>query len=178
MTRKVTDNRPLLKGCSDSMIFFFLSSFIPFLRFLYLYFGFFFFRSIFFLPVLSYDLKREDGQGKIPCLCQKRRTSPVGLMEEGTSLMFDDLGFLFFFLLGKSLGTAIKLLYDTLHALHGIFFCRLFLRGDGAIDVFLYHLLVLPPSPSSWRHLIWNRGSLVVVVVFGLSSGGSFFLFN
>lgn len=86
--------------------------------------------------------------------------------------MFDDLGFLFFFLLGKSLGTAINVLYDTLHALHGIFFCRLFLRGDGAIDVFLSHLLVLPP-PSSWRHLIRNRGSLVVV-----EFGGSFFLFN
>lgn len=76
---------------------FFPFFFHPFSSFLVSLLWLFFFVLFFFLPVLSYDLKREDGQGKIPCLCQKRRTSPVGLMEEGTSLMFDDLGFLFLF---------------------------------------------------------------------------------
>lgn len=68
--------------------------------------------------------------------------------------MFDDQGF-FLFSLGKSLGTAIKLLYDTLHALRGLF-CRLFLRGDGAIDVSFSHLLGLVFSHLFGRHLTRN----------------------
>lgn len=68
--------------------------------------------------------------------------------------MFDDQGF-FLFSLGKSLGTAIKLLYDTLHALRGVFFVAYFFEATAQL-MCLSHLLGLVFSHLFGRHLTRN----------------------